>query len=66
MNQVPKLSGWTIVKRQPVGMPGQRTLFDMESLEPEYVDPAGQQFLADFGHRLPGVDESKQQLLWDV
>ena len=66
MNKIPDLSGWTIVPRQPDGMPGQKTLFDMGTLEQHYIDVLGQKFLADFGHRLPGVIESKQQLLWDV
>ena len=66
MSEIPNLSGWTIVPRQPEGMPGQKTLFDMETLEQHFIDAVGQKFLADFGHRLPGADESKQQLLWDV
>ena len=59
-----------IPRYQP--LPGQLDLFDKSQREiasaanPPFVDAHGQRFLADYGHRLPGVNETTQRLIWDV
>jgi hypothetical protein len=63
-------------------MPGQRSLFadDEERTgsaaqrppagrsgdDGLYIDQTGQRYLHDFGHHLPGANETNQRILWDA
>ena len=62
-------------------LPGQRSLFGDEewtrgaaSHQPagrpadddRYIDHTGQRYLLDFGHHLPGANETGQRILWEA
>ncbi len=67
------LTGWDRLPERHEPLPGQKNLFDVDSLESfvpqcgnDPSQPVGQSELFDSGRDLPGAGERDQAILWDV
>ncbi|MDG2384810.1 MAG: hypothetical protein P8N76_24285 [Pirellulaceae bacterium] len=63
MEETPDLVGWSDVPRQPVGMPGQKTLFDLHSSKSLIND--AYPFLSDLEQQMAFAQPPKQLYLWE-